>query len=82
MNDINNHDLEAFFADLLQQHRNIDIANAEFIRLLDGDDELRDDYARWCDERGVSTRHGFTEFCEEYLDDQNNLWDSLNDYDE
>lgn len=75
-------DLTYFFTELLTQHRSIDIAEAEFRRLMDDDDDLRAEYKEWCDENGYTEKRGFLEFCEEYLDSQDSIWESLNDYDE
>ncbi|MDE5568908.1 MAG: hypothetical protein K2I89_01545 [Muribaculaceae bacterium] len=75
-------DLSEFFIDLLMQHRSIDIAESEFRRMMDDDEELRMDYKEWCEERDYTEKHGFKEFCEEYLESQDSIWESLNDYDE
>ncbi|MBP2690634.1 MAG: hypothetical protein J6B44_02240 [Muribaculaceae bacterium] len=75
-------DITDFFKRLLDQHRSIDIAEAEFLRLMADDEELREEYKEWCDACGYSEKHGFTEFCEEYMDSQDSIWESLNDYDE
>ena len=40
------------------------------------------DYKEWCEERDYTEKHGFKEFCEEYLESQDSIWESLNDYDE
>ena len=38
--------------------------------------------SQWCHEVGSSERRGFLDFCEEYLDNQESIWDTLdNDYD-
>jgi len=75
-------DITDFFKDLLAQHRSIDIAETEFLRLMSDDDELRMEYKQWCDDNGYTEKRGFSDFCEEYMDDQNSIWESLNDYDE
>ena len=74
--------LNDYFVELLMQNRSIDIAEAEFRRMLADDEELRTDYKAWCDELGYTEKRGFIEFCEEYLDNQDSIWESLNDYDE
>ena len=75
-------DITDFFRDLLNQHRSIDIAYTEFVRLLEDDEELRVDYRDWCEENGYSEKKGFLIFCDEYMDSQDSIWESLNDYDE
>ncbi len=74
--------LSQFFRDLLMQHRSIEIAQSEFRRMMEDDEELRNDYKEWCEERGYKEKHGFADFCEEYLESEGSIWESLNDYDE
>lgn len=75
-------DITHFFTRLIQQSLSIDIAEAEFKRLLADDEELRNEYSEWCASTGVSERHGFRNFCEDYMDSQNDVWNQLKDYDE
>lgn len=71
-----------YFIELLRQADSVDIAIAEFKKNIAEDSELRAAYKAWCQEQGTSERHGFTDFCEEYVDSQNDVWNSLTDYDE
>ena len=50
--------------------------------MIADDDELRRQYREWCRENGSTERYGFTDFCKEYLESQESVWDSLNNYDE
>ena len=50
-------------------------------RMLVDDAELRKSYREYCRETGSSEKHGFLDFCEEYMQEQDNVWNSLNDYD-
>lgn len=75
-------DITDFFRDLLTQHRSIDIAYTELVRLLEDDEELQNDYREWCEENGYSEKKGFLIFCDDYIDSQASIWESLNDYDE
>lgn len=74
-------DITEIFISILNEAPRLDIAEAEFKRRLVDDPELRKSYKEYCREQGSSERNGFTDFCEEYLADQNAMWDSLNDYD-
>lgn len=74
-------DITDFFISLIEQCRSIDLARAEFERMMVDDTELRDAYREWCAREGHRPRSGFDEFCESYLADQSEIWDSLNDYD-
>lgn len=75
-------DLEKYFIQLIVQSGSLDIAEAEFKRQLADDSELRAQYGEWCHATGTTERHGFHDFCEEYLENENNIWNSLRDYDD
>ena len=75
-------DITVFFSQLIEQSKSLDIAEAEFKRLLAEDADLQREYSEWCNAVGSSERHGFRDFCEEYMDSQDNIWDHLRDYDE
>lgn len=75
-------DITDYFKELLAQHHSIDIAESEFKRMIAEDDELKDRYRQWCDENGSTEKRGFFDYCEEYMDSQDSIWESLNDYDE
>lgn len=75
-------DITEVFRRVIQQAGSIDMAEAEFKKMVGEDDELHRFYRQWCHEVGSSERHGFLDFCEEYLNDQNSIWNTLdNDYD-
>lgn len=78
----NQHDLTVYFANLIEQHRSIDLAEDEFKRQISEDVELRSQYREWCEEYGHSLRNGFADFAEEYLENRESVWDSLTDYDD
>lgn len=74
--------METLFIQLLQSHGSVDMAEAELKRMLLDDDELHAEYHEWCQENGHTERHGFLDFAEEYIANQNSVWDSLgNEYD-
>lgn len=74
--------LTQYFTQLIVQSKSLDIAEAEFKRMLADDPELRAEYSEWCASMGTTERHGFREFCEEYMESEDNIWDSLRDYDD
>ncbi|MBE6305464.1 MAG: hypothetical protein E7082_06055 [Bacteroidales bacterium] len=67
------------FEQILKNNRAVDLAEAEFKRMIADDDELHEQYREWCDETGHTERRGFLDFAEEYIADQNEVWDTLND---
>lgn len=76
-------DITAIFTQYLEQYDSVDIAESEFKRDMHEDAELKNAYREWCHEVGSSEKKGFLDFCEEYLDNKNDIWDSLSsDYDE
>lgn len=76
-------DITEVFTQYLEQYDSVDIAESEFKKQMHEDPELRAAYRTWCHEVGSSEKRGFMDFCEEYLDNKNDIWDSLSsDYDE
>lgn len=74
-------DITLIFNDLIRQYGSVDIAESEFKKRIHEDAELRAIYRQWCDDVGSSEKDGFFDFCEEYMDTQNDVWNTLNDYD-
>lgn len=75
-------ELTDYIITLLEQNPAVDVAEAEFKRIIADDAEIRDQYREWCAERGYTLRHGFTDFAEEYNEQRDSVWESLNDYDD
>ncbi len=72
-------DITEFFNDLLRQYGSVDIAEAEFKKQLHEDAALHEQYREWCHEVGSSEKKGFLDYCEEYLESQDSIWDNLKD---
>lgn len=70
--------LNELFIQLLKSYGSVDLAEAEFRRLMVDDPLLHDEYHEWCEENGFSERHGFLNFAQEYIANQNSVWDTLN----
>lgn len=77
MNDITN-----VFNSLLEQYGSIDIAENEFKKLISEDENLLEEYREWCHAVGSSEKKGFLDYCEEYKQSQDSVWESLKDFDE
>ncbi len=75
-------DIRDYFISLLENHKSIDIAESDFKRAIAEDEDLRLLYRDWCHEVGSSEKNGFKDFCNEYVTENNEVWQSLNDYDE
>lgn len=76
-------DITAVFTHYIEQYDSVDIAESEFKKDMHEDAELKNAYREWCHEVGSTEKRGFMDFCEEYLDNKNDIWDSLSsDYDE
>lgn len=67
------------FNELLHHCGSTDIAEAEFKKLIHEDPELRARYREWCEEVGSSEKRGFLDYCEEYFESQDSIWDNLKD---
>lgn len=76
------HEITHIFDRFLELYRSVDIAESEFKKSMHENPELHTMYRDWCHQVGSSEKHGFTDYCEEYIDNQNSVWDSLSDYDE
>lgn len=73
-------DITVFFEEILSTHGSLDFAEDAFKKLRAEDPVLRRRYREWCQENGYSERHGFTEYCSQLLDRQQEAFDSLDDY--
>ncbi|MDE6282608.1 MAG: hypothetical protein K2L97_01305 [Muribaculaceae bacterium] len=79
---MDNNDITELFRQVISQAGSIDVAESEFKKMIGEDDDLHKAYRQWCHEVGSSERNGFLDYCEEYLDNQESIWDTLdNDYD-
>ena len=74
-------DIEDTFRFVLGQNNTIDIAESEFKRMVAEDPDLRARYREWCHIVGSSERMGFRDYCDEYMDKLDDVWESLTDYD-
>ena len=72
-------DITDFFNELLKEYGSIDIADAEFKKQLHEDAELKRVYREWCHEVGSSEKNGFLDYCEEFLESQDSIWENLKD---
>ena len=74
-------EITEFFKTLIEQSHSIDVAEAEFKRIMADDACIKADYREWCSENGHNPRSGFRDYAEEYLADNEDIWNALNDYD-
>ena len=72
-------DITDLFNDMLKHYGSTDIAEAEFKKMIHEDPELRASYRQWCNEVGSSEKRGFLDYCEEYFDSQDSIWENLKD---
>lgn len=75
-------DITSVFENYLRNYRSVDVAEAEFKKHLHEDRELKAAYREWCHNVGSSEKNGFLDFCEEFIESENEVWETLNDYDE
>lgn len=78
----NMNDIIAIFNNYLEQYGSVDIAESEFKKMIHEDAELHTLYKEWCHEVGSTEKNGFTDYADEYLDQQNDVWEALSDYDD
>lgn len=75
-------DITEIFIHYINQFGSPDMAEFEFKKAIHDDRELRDDYRQWCQDTGSTEKSGFFDFCDEYLSEQNDVWENLSDFDE
>lgn len=75
-----NDSITEMFEQLLRSCGAVDMAEAEFKRMMHEDPELRSRYREWCHEVGSTEKHGFTDYCHEYLQEANSVWDTLREF--
>lgn len=75
-------DITITFDDIIKQYHTLDSSEEAFRVMLEADKQLEADYQEWCDTMGVSGRKGFAYYYEEYIEQQDSVWDSLDDHDE
>lgn len=75
-------DITDIFRDYIAQFKSLDIAEFEFKKHINTDPELHDAYREWCEEVGSTEKNGFFDFCDQYNEEQNDVWENLNDFDE
>lgn len=75
-------EIEKLFNRYISQYGSVDIAEAEFKKDMHEDADMRNLYREWCRMTGSTEKNGFLDYCDEYLDSQNDAWNTLNDYDE
>lgn len=66
----------------LGEFESVDIAEFEFKKAIHADSQLRSLYRDWCHEVGSTEKNGFFDYCDEYLAEQNDVWNNLSDFDE
>ena len=70
-------DITITFDDIIKQYRTLDLSEDIFRSMMAEDKQLEADYKEWCDKR-----KGFAYYYEEYIEQQDSIWDSLDDHDE
>ena len=75
-------DISVTIHDMLSQFGSIDIAESEFKRQINEDSDLKKAFKEWCEDMGYKEREAFINYCEEYLQGNESIFDTLSDYNE
>ena len=75
-------DITSFYISLLEQFRTVRFAEQEFRRQMEDDPQMQEDYLLWCEENEFSPREGLSLFGTQYMEEREEKWNSLDDYDE
>lgn len=73
-------DIISIFNNYLSQYSSVDIAESEFKKAIHEDSELRAIYKEWCHVVGSTEKNGFFDYADEYMESQDDVWNTLNDY--
>lgn len=73
-------DITEYFITLLHECGSPDMADYAFKKAIHEDEELHEEYREWCLAVGSSEKNGFLDFCDEYISNQDSIYDSLSDY--
>ncbi|MBO7609364.1 MAG: hypothetical protein J6S96_04090 [Muribaculaceae bacterium] len=74
-------DISEILRALLDKHSNTRELDDEFQDMLRYDDQLKSDYAAWCEERGYKKSNGYREFVNEIVESQDSVWDNYLEFD-
>lgn len=74
-------DISEILRALLDKHSNTSELDEEFQDMLRYDEQLKDDYAAWCDDHGYKQNNGYREFINEIVESQDSLWDNYREFD-
>lgn len=75
-------DIISVFDYYISHFGSYDIAESEFKKAIHEDPELLEAYREWCDSVGSSEKEGFNDYCDEFRDSQDDVWNTLNDYED
>ena len=70
-------DIEELLLDLIQKNDDIEIAEAQFDEMLHEDEELNLNFGEWCMSKGYNEKRALKMFYKEYLQREDNIWDSI-----
>ena len=73
-------DISDLLRTLLDRHSNTEELDRAFKRMLNSDEQLRDDYRQWCDDMGYSIASGYRDFINEIVESQDSIWDTYHEY--
>lgn len=74
-------DLTDLFVHYIKNSPSLDMAEAEFRHSMIDDPELRREYRQYCRDNGYTEKNGFKDFCEEYMQEEDSMWNTLSDFD-
>ena len=74
-------DISEILRALLDKHSNTAALDEEFHDMLRDDEQLKSDYATWCDEHGYKKSNGYRDFVNEIVESQDSVWDNYLEFD-
>ncbi len=73
------YDIAEILRSLLDRHSRASEAEQQFARMLDDDEQLKNDYREWCEEQDIDFKTGYRDFLDELIESRDSIWENLNE---
>lgn len=74
---MNYFDVEELLVDIIKKYPEVELAEAQFLSLLEADEELKENFTEWCMSKGYNERKAFLIFYQDYISREDTIWDSI-----
>ena len=74
---MNYFDVEELLVDIIKKYPEVESAEAQFLSLLEADEEQKENFTEWCMSKGYNERKAFLIFYQDYISREDTIWDSI-----